>query len=68
MGVIEDVPEDMELENMTQQLTSENQNKRPIPFQVIDGVRLKMRVKETHEETKEEKIGMERVGRSMFDV
>jgi hypothetical protein len=45
----------MELENLTQQLNSENQNKHPIPFQVIDAVRLKMRVKGTNEETKGEK-------------
>jgi hypothetical protein len=54
-GVIKDVPEDMELENLKQQLNSDNQNKHPTPFQVIDAVRLKMRVKETNEETKEER-------------
>jgi hypothetical protein len=54
-GVIKDVPEDMELENLKQQLNSDNQNKHPITFQVIDAVRLKMRVKETNEETKEER-------------
>jgi hypothetical protein len=53
-GVIKDVSEDMELENLMQQLNSNNQNKHPIPFQVIDAVTLKMRVKETNEETKEE--------------
>jgi hypothetical protein len=37
-----------------QQLNSDNQNKHPIPFQVIDAVRLKMRDEETNEETKEE--------------
>jgi hypothetical protein len=54
-GVIKDVPEDMELENLTQQLNSDNQNKHPIPFQVIDAVRLKMMVKETNKKTKEER-------------
>jgi hypothetical protein len=44
----------MELENLMQHLNSDNQNKHPVPFQVIDAVRLKMRVKETNEETKEE--------------
>jgi hypothetical protein len=29
-GVIKDVPKDMELENLTQQLNSNNQNKHPI--------------------------------------
>jgi hypothetical protein len=53
-GGIKDVPEDMELENLTQQLNSDNQNKHPIPFQVIDAVGLRTRVKETNEETKEE--------------
>jgi hypothetical protein len=55
MGVIKDVPEDMELENLTQQLNSDNQNKHPIHFQVTDTVTLKMTVKETNEETKEER-------------
>jgi hypothetical protein len=54
-GVIKDVPEDMELENLMQHLNSINQNRHPIPFQVIDAVRLKMRIKETKKETKEEK-------------
>jgi hypothetical protein len=54
-GVIKDAPEDMELENLTQQHNSDNQNKHPIAFQIIDAVRLKMRVKETNKETKEEK-------------
>jgi hypothetical protein len=54
-GVIKDVPEDMELENFMQQLNSDNRNKHPIPFQVIDAVSLMMRVKETNEETKEER-------------
>jgi hypothetical protein len=35
-GVIKDVPEDMELGNLTQELNSDNQNKHPTPFQVID--------------------------------
>jgi hypothetical protein len=51
-GVLKDVPEDMELENLTQQLNSDNQNKHPITFQVTDTVRLKMTVKETNKETK----------------
>jgi hypothetical protein len=54
-GVIKDAPEDMELEHLTQQLNSDNQKRHPIPFQVTDAVRLKMGVKETSEETKEEK-------------
>jgi hypothetical protein len=54
-GVIKDVPENMELENLTQQLNSDNQNKRSLPFQVIDAVRLKMRVKVTKEKPKEER-------------
>jgi hypothetical protein len=54
--VIKDVPEDMELENLTQQLNSGNENKNPITFQVIDAVTLKMKVKETSEGTKEEKL------------
>jgi hypothetical protein len=45
----------MELENLTQQLNSDNQNKHRIAFQVIDAFRLKMRVKETNEKTKEER-------------
>jgi hypothetical protein len=53
--VIKDVPEDVELENLMQQLNSDNQNKHPIPFQIIDEIRLEMKVKETNEET-EEKI------------
>jgi hypothetical protein len=52
---IKDVPEDMELENLMQHLNSDNQNKHPVTFQVIDEVWLKMRVKETNEETKEER-------------
>jgi hypothetical protein len=47
-GVIKDVPKDMKLENLTQQLKSVDKKKHPIPFQVIDAVRLKMRVKETN--------------------
>jgi hypothetical protein len=35
---------------------------------VRGAVRLKMRVKDTNEETKEEKMGMERVESNMFDV
>jgi hypothetical protein len=52
-GVIKDVPEDMELASMMQQLNSDHNNKHPILFQIIVAVRLKMRVKETNEETKE---------------
>jgi hypothetical protein len=33
--VIKDVPEDMELENLMQQLNSDNHNRLLIPFQVI---------------------------------
>jgi hypothetical protein len=54
-GVIINVPEDTELENLTPQLNSDNHNKHPIPFQIIDAVRLKMRVKVANEETKEER-------------
>jgi hypothetical protein len=49
-GVIKQVPEDMELENLTQQLNSNIHSKLSIPFQVINAVRLKMRAKETSEE------------------
>jgi hypothetical protein len=45
----------MELENLTKQLNSDNQNKHPIPFHFTEAVRFKMRVKETNEETKEER-------------
>jgi hypothetical protein len=38
-----------------QQLNSDNHNKYPIPFQITDAVRLKMRVKETNEEAKGER-------------
>jgi hypothetical protein len=53
-GVIKDVPEDMELENLMQQLNSDNHKIHLIPFQVTNAVRLKMRVKETNEETEGE--------------
>jgi hypothetical protein len=53
--VVKDVPEDMELENFMQQLNSNNFNKHLITFQIIDAVRLKMRVKETNEETEGER-------------
>jgi hypothetical protein len=33
-GVIKDVPEDMELENLMQQLNSDIHNEHPIPFQI----------------------------------
>jgi hypothetical protein len=65
-GIIKNVPEDMKLENMMHQLTLDNHNKRPIPFQIIDAVRLKMRVKEMNEETRGRKVGVERVEGSMF--
>jgi hypothetical protein len=54
-GVIKDVPEDMELENLMQQLNSDKHNKHPIPFQITDAVRLKMKVKETNEEPERER-------------
>jgi hypothetical protein len=54
-GVIKDVPEDMELKNLMQQLNLDNHNKNPIPFQITDAVRLKKRVKETNEETEGER-------------
>jgi hypothetical protein len=54
-GVIKDVPDDMELENLMQQLNSDKHNKQPVPFQIIGAARLKMGVKETNEETKEER-------------
>jgi hypothetical protein len=54
-GVIKDVPEETDLDKLTQQLNADNQDKHPVPFQVIDAVRLKMRVKETNEETQEER-------------
>jgi hypothetical protein len=54
-GVNKDEPKDMELENLMQQLNSNNYNKHPIPFQIIDAVRLEMRVKQTNEETEEER-------------
>jgi hypothetical protein len=38
-GVIKDVPEDMELENLMQQFNLDNQNKHPIPFQITATVR-----------------------------
>jgi hypothetical protein len=47
----------MELENFMQHLNSNNRNKHSIPFQVIDAVRLKMRVKEMKEETEGERWG-----------
>jgi hypothetical protein len=50
-GVIKDVPEDMELEKLMQELNSDNHYKHPILFQFIDVVRLKMRAKETKEKT-----------------
>jgi hypothetical protein len=58
----------MELENLMQQHKSDNRNKYPIPFQVMDAVRLKMRVNEMNEETEGERWGVERVECSMFDI
>jgi hypothetical protein len=55
IGVIKDIPKDIELKNLTQQLDSDNQNKHPISFKVIDAVRLQMRVKETNVETEGER-------------
>jgi hypothetical protein len=40
-GVVKYVPEHIELESSIQQLNSDNRNKQPIFFQVIDAVRLK---------------------------
>jgi hypothetical protein len=54
-GVIKEVSKDKELENLMQQLNSDNHNKHPIPFQIIDTVRLKVTVKEKNEETKGER-------------
>jgi hypothetical protein len=48
--IIKDVPEDMELENLLQQLNSDNQNKHPIPF------RLKTKVKKTNKGPKGGKL------------
>jgi hypothetical protein len=53
--VIKEVPEDMEVENLMQQLNSDNHNKHPIPFQINDAVRLKIRFKETKKETEGER-------------
>jgi hypothetical protein len=39
-GVIKDLPEDMELDKLTQRLNSDNQNTHLIPLQVIDAARL----------------------------
>jgi hypothetical protein len=50
-GFIKDIPKDMELENVMQQLNSDNHNKHSAAFQVTAAVRLKMRLKETNEET-----------------
>jgi hypothetical protein len=44
-GVIKEVPEDMELEKLMQQLNMDNHNKHPIALQIIAAVRLTMRVK-----------------------
>jgi hypothetical protein len=54
-GAIKDVSKNMALENFMQQFNSDNHNKHPIHFQIIDAVRLKMRVKETKEETESER-------------
>jgi hypothetical protein len=54
-GAIKHVPENIELENLTRRLNSDNRNKHPISFQVTDAARLQMRVRETDEDTKEER-------------
>jgi hypothetical protein len=54
--VIKNVPDDMELKNLTQQLNSDNLKKHPITFQNIDAARLKMRVKETNEGIEGERL------------
>jgi hypothetical protein len=41
----------MELENLIRQLNSDNHNKCSILFQIINAVRLKIRVKTTNEES-----------------
>jgi hypothetical protein len=56
-GVIKDVQKSMELQNLMQQLNSDNRNKHLIHFQGFDTVRLKMRVKEMNEETEGERWG-----------
>jgi hypothetical protein len=66
-GAIKDIPEDVELKNLTQQLNSDNHNKHPITFQIIDAVRIKMRVKEERR-NRGRKMGVERVEGSVFDV
>jgi hypothetical protein len=65
-GVIKDVLEDIEIENLIQQLNSDNHNKHPIPFQIIDAVRLKSQRDERRNQGR--KMGMEIVEDSMFDV
>jgi hypothetical protein len=65
--VIKDVPEGMDLDKLTQQLNSDNQNKHPVPFQVIDAVRLKMRVRDERR-NQGRKMSMERVEGSMSDI
>jgi hypothetical protein len=52
-GLIKDVPEGMELENLMQQLNSDNRNKRPISFQIINAVRLKMKSKKRRKNPRE---------------
>jgi hypothetical protein len=44
-GVIKDVPEDMELTNLMEQLNLDNHNKHAMLYHVTDSVRHKMRVK-----------------------
>jgi hypothetical protein len=58
----------MELENMMQHLNLYNRNKHPIPFQIIDAVRLKMRVKETNEETRGEGWVWKELRAVCFDI
>jgi hypothetical protein len=50
--VIRDVSEVIKLENLMQQLNSDNHNQHPISFQITDAVRFMIRAKETNEETK----------------
>jgi hypothetical protein len=66
--VITDVREDIDLQNLMQHLNSDSHKKQPIPFQINDAVRLKMRIKETTEEPKGRKMGVRGVDGSMFDI
>jgi hypothetical protein len=68
MGVIKDVPKDMKLENLMQQLNSDYCNKHPISFQITDTVRLKMTVKEMKEETEGERWVWKESTAVCFDI